>query len=111
MKTLSDNAPRPAPAAHATARPTSRLARLVRETLTLARFVSDALRAARERRRLQRSLRHQAHVLSQLDARTLKDIGLHHSEIGSLMAELAERTDATRRHSRRAAADSVAPLY
>ena len=41
------------------------------------------------------------HALSGLDARTLRDLGLDHSELASLAAELAGDAEPTRVHARR----------
>jgi uncharacterized protein YjiS (DUF1127 family) len=64
--------------------------------------VGDALRAGLQRWREQRELRRTYLALSDLDARTLKDIAVGDQEIGSIAAELAGRAERTRVHAQRA---------
>ncbi|HRQ56748.1 MAG TPA: DUF1127 domain-containing protein [Azoarcus taiwanensis] len=82
--------------------------RTVRSTIELSDFITRTVRNALRRRRTRRSLRAQREVLASLDDRTLQDIGLHRSEINSVVAELDGEHPTTRR---RAHPDSVAPLY
>lgn len=82
--------------------------RAFNDILELAAYVAAALREAATRRRTARALRAQRRLLAGLDERTLKDIGLHRTELDSVCAELEGLAEPSRRHS---AKNSVAPLY
>ncbi len=84
------------------------LRKAMRNSLELSDFIADTVRAMVRRHRARRALRAQRRMLAELDERTLKDIGLHRSEIDSLVAEIESDQPPTRR---RAHKDSVAPLY
>lgn len=62
-----------------------------------AELAADALRGAIAQWRAGRIARAARAALAQLDDRTLRDLGLHRSELGSVAAELARETDASRR--------------
>ncbi len=62
-----------------------------------ADLAADALRGAVARWRAGRMARAARAALAQLDDRTLSDLGLHRSELGSVAAELAREADASRR--------------
>jgi len=62
-----------------------------------ADLAADALRGALAKWRAARIARATRAALGQLDDRTLNDLGLHRSELGSVAAELARETDASRR--------------
>jgi hypothetical protein len=111
MNTLSPGPTDRIEALSSTARPDSRITGWIRAAAHLARFVSDEVRIALERRRLNHRLRKQARQLALLDCRTLKDIGLHHSEIGSLISELEGHAASSRRRSGGDIVNSVSPLY
>lgn len=85
-----------------------RLRRGLRTASALAAWLTEAMREASRRRRLRRAMRAQRHMLAELDERTLKDIGLHRSEIDSATAEHFGQASITRR---RIADGSVSPLY
>lgn len=85
-----------------------RMRKLALETFETAQFVTEALRQAAQQRRERRAIRRQQRILARLDERTLKDIGLHRAEIGSISAELEGHAETTRR---RVPKGSVAPLY
>lgn len=85
-----------------------RVRKLALETFETAQFVTEALRQAARQRRERRAIRRQQRILARLDERTLKDIGLHRAEIGSMAAELEGHAETTRR---RIPEGSVAPLY
>jgi uncharacterized protein YjiS (DUF1127 family) len=83
----------------------------VREALRNIRMFEiliDGLREANRRRRERKAMRARIRLLSELDERTLKDIGLARGELGSISAELDGHTEPTRRRVHK---DSVAPLY
>ncbi|MFN3984636.1 MAG: DUF1127 domain-containing protein [Rhodocyclaceae bacterium] len=84
------------------------LRRGLRTASALAAWLTEAMREASRRRRLRRAMRAQRHMLAELDERTLKDIGLHRSEIDSATAEHFGQASITRR---RIADGSVSPLY
>lgn len=89
-------------------KPIRRIRRAFDQIIEFAGHVSAALRESARRRRVWRALRAQRRTLGDLDERTLKDIGLHRSELDSLGAELGGLAE----RSRRQRADrSVAPLY
>jgi len=92
-------------AAHKASRP---LREFLRESAELASFVSDAIRDALRRRRQRNAVRSRVRMLATLSDSTLKDIGLHRSELGSIVAESEGYAEASRvrRHK-----DSAAPLY
>ena len=58
--------------------------------------LGDAVRKFVADWQLQREAAQIHRALRELDARTLNDLGLHRSEIASLAAEVARRTDRTR---------------
>lgn len=95
-------------------RPTRRLPRFGRlrtlalHTFETAQFVTEALHEAARQRHERRAIRRQQRILARLDERTLKDIGLHRAEIGSIAAELEGHAERTRRQLPEG---SVAPLY
>lgn len=62
-----------------------------------ADLATEALRGALAKWRAARIARATRAALGQLDDRTLNDLGLHRSELGSVAAELARETDASRR--------------
>jgi uncharacterized protein YjiS (DUF1127 family) len=64
--------------------------------------VGEAVARAAARWRAQRELRRTYDALSQLDERTLKDIGLGGHEAGSIAAEIAGRAERTRIRALRA---------
>ena len=80
----------------------------VRTSVALSDFIARTIREALRRRRARKALHAQRQALAALDDRTLRDIGLHRSEIDSLVVELDGAVANTRR---RAHPDSVAPLY
>ena len=61
--------------------------------------VADALRRHAERHSHRRLARRTERALVRLDARTLRDLGLTRSEIGSVAGEIADDTDATQRRT------------
>jgi uncharacterized protein YjiS (DUF1127 family) len=79
-----------------------------RRAVVVAAFLRAAARAVREsirgvweryqRRQHSRSIYHALHVL---DDRTLRDLGFHRCEIGSVAAEAAGEAEHTRMHVRR----------
>lgn len=62
-----------------------------------ADLAADALRGAVARWRAGRMERATRAALAQLDDRTLRDLGMHRSELGSVAAELAREADVSRR--------------
>ncbi|GMV58756.1 MAG: hypothetical protein AMXMBFR72_18600 [Betaproteobacteria bacterium] len=62
-----------------------------------ADLAADALRGAVAKWRAGRIARAARAELAQLDDRTLSDLGLHRSELGSIAAELAREADTNRR--------------
>lgn len=73
-----------------------------------AAHIGQAARQMMAERRRERARRRQIHLLARLDERTLKDIGLHRAEIGSLADEMHGSSERTRRQ---AGPHYVSPLY
>jgi uncharacterized protein YjiS (DUF1127 family) len=80
----------------------------VRRAAVMAAFLRTAARAVRESvrggwERYQRRRQSQSiyHALRALDDRTLRDLGFHRCEIGSVAAEAAGEAELTRMHVRR----------
>lgn len=63
--------------------------------------VADSVRSQAQRWRDWRAMRRTYRALSDLDPRTLRDIGVGDHEIGSIAAELAGRAERTRVHALR----------
>lgn len=76
--------------------PFGALGRVLRAGLELARL---GIAAVVQRQRQNRRLRRQIRALVRLDARTLKDIGIDRSELGSVAAELVGRAEPSRRRT------------
>ena len=104
MKTMSQNAIGPVPRAM---HPTGHDGPLA-AAIDIARFVRAAVRDTLARRRQHRVRVARARQLAALDAVTLRDIGLHRSEAGSVAAELDGSAEPTRRRARE---PEVSPLY
>lgn len=63
---------------------------------TTASDIADALRRQAERRARRLLAKHTGEALGWVDDRTLRDIGMTRSEIGSLASEVAGEVEATR---------------
>lgn len=74
-----------------------RRASLAQIARAFADLAADALLRAVAKWRARRMARAARAALAQLDDRTLKDLGLHRSELPSVAAELAREAEATRR--------------
>ncbi len=74
---------------------------------SLVRSLAAALQRARERWQRNRRARDIYVALHALDAHTLRDLGLHHSEILSLATEITGGADVTRVHTLQALGDST----
>ena len=69
--------------------------------LAAARTLRESARSLRERYRRRHQSRSIYHALQALDDRTLRDLGFHRCEIGSVAAEAAGEAEHTRMHVRR----------
>lgn len=69
------------------------------QPLQRLRLVGDALHQSLQRWRRRRDADDMRRALSQLDDRTLHDLGLHRSEIGSLTSELSGFARVERQHA------------
>lgn len=83
---------------------------LLPATRALALWMQRSLRRAAQqhlaRRRQRREAAAMRATLRALDARTLHDLGLHESEIDSVVAEISGHAEPTRRHTQLAPGDS-----
>ena len=85
------------PIHHATA-----VQRVVRSLVEAALRVVDAVSSGYRRRNL-------LNQLEALDDRTLRDLGLHRAELGSVVAELMDAAPSTRRQARQPSTSGRAP--